>query len=856
LRLVSDEQLDVSVKSDSEHSIDWHARLVIDSAAMPEQVKQTDPTPLEPALELRTALERQWAACELERPPAPDCYEPGQQLRYEITGVFPAKTGHVALEVERFVGGGFAGQVYQVRLLELDGEIVAGLTPGQHYAVKILKPPTRLKQSFRNLLFLLAYQAPFAAQANPAAVRAGVLWHKLIRHMAAHRFGDPTAVCDTYATFYDAHQRSYGEINEWVDGRIWKFEVDERLFDRFAFEGESPADCASPEYVSKKLYLQRLVALLHEMGAPELARQYEWWTCKSQPNVLKRLSHDAVPSAGLCAIDFRAGLTLLPLLPMSPIDPWLICKGLLRGRIVQLERSDPQRRDRFFAEHQSELAGLEPAIEELVEQEQRYRSSIPDLSHHRLRLLLDHDLRSSVMSGLVTAWHNAGLIDVGHARRLGTRRWLLALLAAVFVVPLVGRRVLKLWGDQPTRRHLKRCLTSWRYLGRAVRGGRLVTLRRWLTAERLDLEHLQTLFERPARYYLERWTVSWLPASWHRGLTEPAWAWAKLKDSVKQALDFLRIPAERERRLLEQVQLGAEEGMLTADERERIEREIKDPYIQKYLRCLAVHLCTVPITQLVMVIAGVAVAAYCLLSRQLSWAESVALGSATAATIQLLPISPGSLTRGFFVLYLMVRERDVRNYYIAAPVSFLHVIGYLAFPLQMVAHNPALARFLAGRWTRNLAHLVPVFGEQGGLLEHAVFDTFFNLPLSLKRRFIERPVTSALKAALLAALLALSGTGLWARVWEIHQPRLQLEAVTVLATRPYYTNGIELHWSLTGTRVRLAGVEGPVDFANQRWDPSLEAGDTVDVVLRKSFFGDEYDGLAVSRTSPSSSSTP
>jgi hypothetical protein len=47
---------------------------------------------------------------------------------------------------------------------------------------------------------------------------------------------------------------------------------------------------------------------------------------------------------------------------------------------------------------------------------------------------------------------------------------------------------------------------------------------------------------------------------------------------------------------------------------------------------------------------------------------------------------------------------------------------------------------------------VPVFGERGGLLEHIVFDTFFNLPLSLKRRFKSQPISTA---ACVLAMLAL-----------------------------------------------------------------------------------------------------
>jgi hypothetical protein len=56
--------------------------------------------------------------------------------------------------------------------------------------------------------------------------------------------------------------------------------------------------------------MRDLVGLMRDMGADELARQYEWWTLKSQPNALKRLEADAGPG-GLFAVDFRAGMTLL-----------------------------------------------------------------------------------------------------------------------------------------------------------------------------------------------------------------------------------------------------------------------------------------------------------------------------------------------------------------------------------------------------------------------------------------------------------------------------------------------------------------------------------------------------------------
>jgi len=291
-------------------------------------------------------LERQFAACDLLRPFRRSAYDPGNLLEYSITGVVPANTGRMVVEVDRFVGGGFAGQVYRVNLLEVqaDGGPISGLIAGQPYALKILKPASAFSRVFRDFLYFLAYQGRFSAQVNPASVRVGVLWQKLIRRAAAIEFGSSSCVCDTYATFYDEDLHSFGEINEWIEGRTWKYEVDDRMFDRWDFRTSPPEDHNCPEYVHKKLFMRKLVELLHEMGAPELARQYEWWTCKSQPNALKRLSADDSPRAGLTAVDFRAGLTLLPFLPMSPVDFKLIWTGLLRGRLVQFDRSDPARK--------------------------------------------------------------------------------------------------------------------------------------------------------------------------------------------------------------------------------------------------------------------------------------------------------------------------------------------------------------------------------------------------------------------------------------------------------------------------------------------------------------------------------
>ncbi|MCJ7681475.1 MAG: hypothetical protein MUP70_12165, partial [Candidatus Aminicenantes bacterium] len=60
------------------------------------------------------------------------------------------------------------------------------------------------------------------------------------------------------------------------------------------------------------------------------------------------------------------------------------------------------------------------------------------------------------------------------------------------------------------------------------------------------------------------------------------------------------------------------------------------------------------------------------------------------------------------------------------------------FPIQMAYRYPELARFMAGHWATGAVHIVPIFGEHGALLEHAVFDLFYNFPLTIHRRLQER----------------------------------------------------------------------------------------------------------------------
>ncbi len=697
-------------------------------------------------------------------------FEAGDRIEAEITGVVPARRARALFEVRKFAGGGFAGQVYQVEAKELvpEGEPIEGLEKGGIYALKILVPPSGFSKFFRNTIYWLAYQGPFSAQVNHAASRTGVLWQKLVRRGAAIRLGSEGAVADTYATFFLPGMKSYAEVNEWVDGRTWRYEVDDDVFARKVFDPADPGSAietaASKEYLGKRLFMHRFVELFHEMGAPELARQYEWWTAKSQPNALKREGTNHNPIDGLCAIDFRAGLALLPFVPMSPGDFKLINDGFRRGHAVQFDRGDLGRLERFVDAHAGEFEDLRPALEELKETDPAYRASLPDITHHGVRLFFDDALRPSVKRGLIEGYQCSGLLDDEHTRKLCGSSILFTLFFIMGALPLLGSFLRKLWGNRLYRTHIGQALASRAHLAATFRARMAETLIAWHRSGKSGEKRTLFLLDHPLVFVLQFMAVFlpavafavlylfdhsvlyeyhvWvagalqavflvLPPTPYRFVMEPSFAWGSVKGWFVYAWRFYSDAAFREAWLTEQIEAGRADGMITAEERERCLRSAKDPYIQKYLMSVAVHICTIPVTQIV----SVAVAIYFMIAYGQTWKESIAYAFVVLAIFQITPISPGSIVRGGYVVYLMIKERNVRNYKVAALISFWKYIGYFAFPVQMVSQYPVLARLMAGRYATSMVHIIPVFGEKGALIEHWVFDLFFNVPISLAKRW-------------------------------------------------------------------------------------------------------------------------
>ena len=135
--------------------------------------------------EVCKVLEKKCRDADLHRPLRIKRYEAGTELSYKVRAVgIPGRTAKINLIIEKFIGGGFAGQVYKVKVQQVTGGPVPGIEAGDIHAMKILIPPSGFSVLFRNILYGIGFQGTFQLQTNPAASMAGALWQKFIRRGA------------------------------------------------------------------------------------------------------------------------------------------------------------------------------------------------------------------------------------------------------------------------------------------------------------------------------------------------------------------------------------------------------------------------------------------------------------------------------------------------------------------------------------------------------------------------------------------------------------------------------------------------------------------------------------------------
>ncbi len=302
------------------------------------------------------------------------------------------------------------------------------------------------------------------------------------------------------------------------------------------------------------------------------------------------------------------------------------------------------------------------------------------------------------------------------------------------LIPAIGNYIIKFTGMRQWRQHYWKIISSPSYFNRALNGFRLENLIKWLRMGRISDDKSEKI-KNSKSLFLFHLMISILPVGLHRFITDKKYFSQRLYLIFVRPLKLYFDPQLRENWLKEMVAEGKKKQMLSNEDADSIIGQLDEPYIQKYLKSLAVHVCTIPITQVVSVFLALL---YVLTHPEMPRAQAWGIGVGIIALFQIIPISPGSLVRGLYVVYLVIKERNFKDYNIAVFLGFFKYIGYLAFPIQMTYRYPALARFMAGHWATEAVHIIPVFGEKGALLEHWIFDLFYNLPLTVRRQMTER----------------------------------------------------------------------------------------------------------------------
>jgi hypothetical protein len=277
-------------------------------------------------------------------------------------------------------------------------------------------------------------------------------------------------------------------------------------------------------------------------------------------------------------------------------------------------------------------------------------------------------------------------------------------------------------------------LSSFDYLKKSIKGKFIELLAAWHRAGRISQEKGEKFLASPYRI-LPHLPFALLPAGLHRLFTDWSFAKEKLYYITVRPVKLYFDSEMRRQWLLDMVIQGQKKHILTDEDAQTIRSQVDEPYIQKYLVSLVVHLMTLFVSEVTWVIvAGL----YWLTHPEVPAMERTEVVGAIFLAFNVLPISPGSLVRGFYTVSLAIRERNFKDYNIALFLSFFKIVGYLAFPIQMAYRYPAMARFMAAHWATDAVHIVPVFGERGALFEHSIFCLFYNWPLTIRRKMQAR----------------------------------------------------------------------------------------------------------------------
>jgi hypothetical protein len=662
--------------------------------------------------------------------PRKRAYYFGECVEVEVRGLDGGKLGNERFAIQTSPGSGFAGQVYRAIP---EKEIIFGASEANEekhrVALKVLRPKSRWKETFRDILFKLSYQTSFAPRLREDALRSGLIWQELLRTAAGIEFGTDSVVTKPFGYYWDEEVSSFVEIHEWVNGRGPRYEADDQIITRRMGKTKEPPNS---EVARKRKFMGDVVKLCHEIGAIGLALQYEWYTLVSQANILTRNEQQDGRSE-FVVVDCRPGLAVPFFLPLSPVHAKIILNGIKRGVFAHFDEVDFSKLDTYLATHVNEFKHVDGLIQQLKEDDERYRLGLPNLWHVRTRFLRDKNLRQKVQEESIRDWQRLGKVSDEEAEKLrrGSRRYAPYLI--LDNLPLVGQPLLRLLGNEGYREHIGRILRNPVYLKEVIEVQKAGDILEWNDGQRITTERAVALANSTPRYLLEKSTLGWQPKSVHRLATD-AQACRKFVDNL--VINPFRLCINRKYRegwLLDIIDQQAEKGVVAVEQLKMLREQVGEARMQGFMRDLGIAAGLETASKILYV----ALAAYALSAKDFLPLAVAVLG----------PISPSGIARAAYVLAQLtlnlphiVKNKDGKLLLtralgtISAP---WRIVGNVFAPLEMFAYYNDMSLLLCDYYVSKMVNAIPVFGGEGKLLEHWAFQIAYNLPISARRAVSE-----------------------------------------------------------------------------------------------------------------------
>lgn len=704
--------------------------------AQPEQLSRrilvyssTPQSSEDPTMVFRHQLNDRIKSSELLVKPKRSGYFIGEDVEAEVRALDGNDLGKERFNIEASPGSGFAGQVY--RAMPERGVICDASQKDEgkeSVAIKVLRPKSRWKEAFRDLLFKLSYQTSFAPRLREEALRSALIWQELFRVATNIEFGTNSAVAKPFGYYWDTEVESFAGVHEWVNGRDSRYEVDDKMVLRWLGKTNEHPDS---EMRRKRVFMDDLVGVCHDIGALGLAQQYEWYTLVSQANVLTR-NDKRDGFSEFIAVDCQPGLAVPFFLPLSLVHARIIFDGLRRGVFAHFDEVDFKKLDSYLAMHAESFSSVDGLIQRLKEDDERYRTGLPNLWHIRTRILRDRELRGKVKEAIINDWQKLGKVseDEGIKLKEGSKRYLPYLI--LDNVPVLGQPLMRLWGNERYRQHLANTLRNSDYLRELVEVGKAHDLLGW-EGQRVTTERAIALASSTPRYLSDKLLLSWQPKGFHRLATDSEARTELVRKLITQPVRLVVDRKYREEWFDNIVNSQLERGIVTPEQAEELIKQVGEKRMQGFIRDLGFTVGTEAASKALYLV----LAAY-----GLSTKDFLPLGIAA-----LNPISPSGILREAYVLAQLaseiphiIKDRDSKLLFsrgLGAALAPWRAIGNFFVPLEMFTYYNDMSLLLEYYYVSKMIDAVPVFGGEGKLLEYWTFNIVYNLPLSVKRAVLD-----------------------------------------------------------------------------------------------------------------------